>query len=119
MLCITLALCTLVLGGQMIDEIYNKLAEAIRNKNQVTFEYLDLKREVCPHTLGKKNGKNHVLAYQFAGESSRGLPEGGEWRCFDIDKITALQIREGEWFTGDSHKRPQTCIDHIEVEVEY
>jgi len=60
-----------------------------------------------------------VLVYQFGGESNSILPEGGEWRCLDLDKIHIIQIRPGEWYTGTSHKKPQTCIDHIDLEVDY
>ena len=103
----------------MVDETYDMLAEAILHKRQVILEYHGRKREVCPHTLGEKDEKKRVLVYQFAGESNTDLPEGGKWRCLDVDKVTILEVKEGEWFTGDSHTRPQTCIDHVEVEVEY
>lgn len=98
---------------------YQDLSDAIRNKKQVVLIYNGLRREVCPHTLGEKNGKKRVLVYQFAGQSESGLPKEGGWRCLYLNKIIILEIRNGQWYTGKSHTQPQTCIDHIEVVVDY
>ncbi|NGX61508.1 MAG: hypothetical protein K940chlam9_00994 [Chlamydiae bacterium] len=100
-------------------EKYDQLADAIRNKKQVVLRYKGLKREVCPHTLGEKNGTKRVLVFQFVGQSKSGLPKEGNWRCLFLSKITILEVREGKWHTGKSHKKRQTCIDSIEVEVDY
>ena len=74
-------------------------------------------REICPHTIGRKNGREKLLAFQFAGQSSKGLPPGGEWRCMFIDEITQVAAREGPWHTRDVHLKPQTCVDQVEFEV--
>jgi hypothetical protein len=98
---------------------YQVLRQAIIDRKQVTCIYQGLPREVCPHVIGKKRGKNHVLVFQFGGQSSRGLPPGGEWRCMDPDTVTNAALRDGPWHTGDSHLKPQTCVDQIDVEISY
>jgi hypothetical protein len=97
---------------------YQAFRQAIIERKQVTCLYHGLYREVCPHVIGLKGRVPHVLVYQFAGQSSRGLPPGGEWRCMDPDKATNVVIQSGPWHTGDSHLKPQTCVDMIDVEVE-
>jgi hypothetical protein len=99
--------------------VYEVFLHAITNRLQVVCFYNGLYREVCPHALGLKRGKRHVLVFQFAGESSRGLPPEGEWRCMNVGEIMGAELRQGDWHTGDSHLRPQTCVDDIDVEVDY
>lgn len=93
--------------------------QAVIGKKQVTCIYQDRPREVCPHAVGYKAGVEKVFTYQFGGDSSKGLPEGGEWRCLFIDQVKQAVLREGDWHTGESHLKPQTCVDEIVAEVEY
>jgi len=39
---------------------------------------------MCPHTLGHTNGVQQALFFQFAGQSSKGLPPGGEWKSMRV-----------------------------------
>lgn len=99
---------------------YAVLRDAIVNKKQVSCTYRNLVREICPHVIGRgKNGREMVLSFQFGGQSSKGLPPGGEWRCLQVDEITGAQSRAGQWHTGDNHNRPQSCVKDIDVEVAY
>lgn len=98
---------------------YSTLRNAVLQKLIVTADYRSHYREFCPHCLGTKRGREHVLGYQFAGGSSSGLPPGGEWRCFDVAGLSNLRTRTGAWKTGPNHTRPQTCVDNIDVEVSY
>jgi hypothetical protein len=84
---------------------------------QITCVYNGLYRVCCPHAIGRTNGVERVLVYQFAGGSSRGLPPGGEWRCMDIPTMQQLQIRSGAWHTGAGHTRPQTCVKQVDLDV--
>lgn len=95
---------------------YTTLRNAILNQQQVVLEYQGYRREVCPHVIGLKNGKQHVLTYQFAGGSKSGLPPLGQWRCIDVRSARIVEVRDGPWRTGDSHTRPQTCVDQIDVQ---
>ena len=101
----------------MSSSAYVAILSAMRNQQQVTCTYQGRYREICPHTIGWKNGREKVLGFQFAGESSKGLPPGGEWRCMFIDEIEHVEVRDGAWHTRDDHLRPQTCVDDVEFEV--
>lgn len=97
------------------------LRTAIRNRQQVTGYYDGFYREMCPHAIGWKGSKYHVLSYQFAGQSSKALPPDGQWECMDVEGLSGLSAMNGPWHTGTSHTRPATCFDpgRIEVEVSY
>lgn len=103
----------------MPSAIYMTIRDAILQKLQVTADYRGYNREFCPHVIGMKRGKEHVLGYQFAGGSSSGLPLGGEWRCFDVAGLSNVTTRSGAWYTGSSHTQPQSCVGDIDVEVTY
>jgi hypothetical protein len=96
---------------------YALLRQAILDRKQVTCFYDGRRRECCPHAIGTKHGKTRVLMFQFGGESNSGLPAAGQWRCMDIAGMAQIAVRDGEWHTATSHLRPQTCIDHVDVDV--
>jgi hypothetical protein len=99
---------------------YELVWKAIIEKSQIVAVYDGHRREMCPHVIGlNKQGEPQALAFQFAGGSSKGLPPGGQWRCLKIDKLSDVTVRAGDWHTGTDHKRPQTCVDEIDVEVDY
>jgi len=100
---------------------YELLRSAVREQRQVVAGYQGYRREFCPHILGTKAGKARVLAYQFGGETSGGpiaSPHAGEWRCFEVDKLVDLELREGEWYTAATNRARQRCVDSIDIEVE-
>ena len=77
---------------------------------------------MCPHVIGRKNGREQALFYQFGGETSQGpvVPgSDGNWRCIPIDGLEDVTVREGEWETASNHSRPQTCVDEIDLEVAF
>ena len=99
---------------------YAVLRDAIVNKKQVSCVYNGLIREICPHVIGiGKDGRETVLSFQYAGQSSTGLPPGGEWRCMRVDEMSQVSSRAGPWHTADNHSRPQTCVKEIDVEVSF
>ncbi len=60
---------------------------------------------------GSKDGVRHVLSFQFAGDSSQGLPPGGQWKCMEVDGLSNVSPREGLWFTGPRETgNPQPCV---------
>lgn len=101
----------------MASSTYSLIARAVQEKLQVTCNYHGFAREICPHTLGYTDGRERTLAFQFAGGSSKGLPPGGEWRCMNLDEMTNVQVRKGDWHTEDRHLQPQTCVKVVEIEV--
>jgi hypothetical protein len=103
---------------------YETVKDAILNRKIITATYKDRVRVMCPHTLGTKRGRQQALFYQFAGESNSGLgPEGDpeNWRCMFLDELYGVtsQDAKGVWHTAPNHSRPQTCVDHIDVEVAF
>ena len=102
---------------------YQLIRQAILEKKCMAASYKGLHRMMCPHTLGtSKKGEEQALFYQYAGESSSGLQPPGSpknWRCLRIEDLSNLQIIEGPWHGGPNHSVPQTCVDEIDVEVEY
>jgi hypothetical protein len=94
------------------------LVDAINQKSRVSCYYDGYYREMCPHVIGWKGGAHHVLSFQFAGDSSKGLPAGGEWKCMDVEGISQLQLAVGDFITGTRKTgKPQTCVDSIEATV--
>lgn len=97
--------------------ILGQIRASMDAQSPVLCVYKGLNREICVHAIGTKNGRQKVMAYQFGGESSKGLPEGGEWRCLFVDDIESIVEIPGVWHTRDDHSRPNTCIDEVEFEV--
>jgi hypothetical protein len=89
--------------------LFRLLHRAILERKQVAFGYQGYPREVCPIILGHKESRERLLAYQFAGTGSRG-PVIGEWKCFDLDQIKDAKTRAGRWYSGGTHRAPQSCI---------
>jgi hypothetical protein len=96
----------------VLHDAYAVIRQAIVNRQQLACFYNGYHRECCPHAIGTTNGISRVLVYQFAGDSSRGLPLGGEWRCMDIPGMSRIEVRDGPWFTGMRHTQRQTCVTH-------
>lgn len=100
---------------------YELIKLAILNKNCVTCVYNGYTRKMTPHVIGTKNGKRQALFYQYGGESSSGLSRDPvkNWRCIEIDKIEDIEINRDPFQTAHNHSRTQTCVDIIDVEVDY
>lgn len=100
---------------------YELIERAIKEKLQITAVYKGFYREMCPHALGTKAGRQQALFYQFGGEGSQGPVTPGStnnWRCIPIEGLTEIELHSGEWHTAGNHSRAQTCVDHIHLEVE-
>lgn len=99
---------------------YAVIKNAIINKQQIVATYNGHVREMCPHIIGTKNGREQALFYQFGGTSSSGeiVPDSPKnWRCIPIEGLNNVAVRAGRWYSGANHSRPQTCVDVIDVEV--
>jgi hypothetical protein len=102
-----------------VSDSYEIIRNAIAAKQQVVATYGGHDREMCPHAIGTKNERAQAIFFQFAGGSSQGLPDGGQWRCLAIEDLSDISVREGEWYTDTNHSQPNTCIDEIDLEVDY
>ena len=102
---------------------YTTIKQAIISKQQVVATYDGHVREMCPHVIGTKDGREQALFYQFGGTSgSRPIEPAGSpknWRCIPIDGLSGVSVRDGAWHTATDHSKRQTCVDHVDVEVEH
>lgn len=101
---------------------YEIIKKAIINRQQVHAVYKGKLRKMCPHIIGEKDGKERALFYQFGGESSSGKIVSGSsnnWRCLFISELDEIETIDGEWYTANNHSRKQSCVEEVDVEVEF
>ena len=97
---------------------YSLIRRAILERRQVHAVCKGRPRALCPHVLGTKGGRRQALFFQFGGESERGLPRGGDWRCLLIDELTDVSLHPGDWHTDAGYDGArQTCVEEIDVAV--
>jgi hypothetical protein len=102
----------------MASSNYALFERAMRRRKPMFCVYDGYPRELCPIILGHSTrGEETALTYQFAGESSRGLPPGGQWRCLRLAGVSDIQLRDGPWIAGSSHDRPQGCVAVVDLDV--
>lgn len=101
----------------MTSSSYRLIALAMQERKQVHCRYEGFARALCPIMLGYKRGKERVLCFQFGGDASKGLPPGGQWKCFDLAKMTDVELRSGRWHAGTVHSHPQHCIDDVDLDI--
>jgi len=101
---------------------YELIRTAILGKQQIHADYQNRRRELCPHAIGHKNGKEQALFYQFGGESSKGIIVPGSdenWRCITISGLSNVSVHSGQWYSAENHGSAQTCVGEIDVEIPY
>jgi hypothetical protein len=96
---------------------YNLFDRAITSRRQILCMYNGRPRELCPIILGHSRGQEKALTYQFGGQSSKGLPPGGQWRCLWLSKVSNVRLRDGPWHAGDAHSQPQGCVEIVDLDV--
>ena len=96
---------------------YKRFEEAMTNKKQILRTYNGRPRELCPIILGHSQGQEKALTYQFGGQSEKGLPPGGQWRCLWLSKVSNVRLRDGPWHAGDRHKQPQGCVEIVDLDI--
>ena len=89
----------------------------MRTRKQVVCTYEGHRRELCPIILGHSQGEEKALTYQFGGQSSKGLPAGGAWRCLWLAKAGDAELRDGPWISGASHTQPSHCVEVVDLDV--
>ena len=96
---------------------YKLVEEAMTTRKQILCTYNGRPRELCPVILGHSQGQEKALTYQFGGQSEKGLPPGGQWRCLFLSKVRNIRLRDGPWHAGDSHNQPQDCVEIVDLDV--
>jgi hypothetical protein len=101
----------------MPSATYKLFEKAMVERKQVLCVYDGYPRELCPIILGHRKGEEVALVYQFAGRSSRPLPPGGDWKCLTLSKARQVQLRDGPWRAGSSHRQRQSCVEVVDRDV--
>lgn len=101
----------------MPSATYQIFEQAMRTRQQIACTYRGLPRIVCPIVLGHTGDKEKALTFQIGGESSSGLPPGGEWRCFWLSEVSLARTQDGEWKSGDAHSQPQGCVEDVDLDL--
>ena len=100
-----------------MTETYRAIAAAIEQKQTVSAVYQGLVREMCPHAIGWKNGREQCLFFQFAGGSRSGLPPGGMWRCLPLADLQLLQVYKGPRHTSPDYWHRVICVDQVTTQI--
>jgi len=107
--------------ARAVSEVYSLLRVAAARRQPVAAGYDGVLRLLCPHVLGRKSGRLHVLCYQFGGSSNSGLSRVsgrvGSWRCLAVEKLSQVELRADAWHT-EPRSRRQTCIDEIDFDAD-
>jgi hypothetical protein len=84
---------------------------------QILCTYKGRDRELCPVILGHSQAREKALTYQFGGQSTKGLPSGGQWRCLWLSEVSNVRLRDGPWYAGEGHSQPQGCVEIVDLDV--
>ena len=106
--------------GPAVSETYEVLRYAASRRQPVSAIYDGEPRLLCPHVGGRKADRRNVFCYQFGGSSNSTealAPGGGVWRCLAVEKLSQVELREGECHT-EPRSRRQSCIDEIDFDVD-
>ena len=101
----------------MSSSAYEQIAEAMRTRKPMACVYDGRERAFCPIVLGHSQGQEKALVYQFAGSTSKGPLVAPEWKCFFVSKMHTIEIRHGTWRSGDLHRKPQSCVEIVDLDV--
>jgi hypothetical protein len=101
----------------MASATYRLFREAMLRQKQVVCRYQGYLRELCPIIIGHKDSEEKLLAYQFAGGSKSGLPREGAWKCLYLSEVRNAELRDGPWREGRQHRKQQTCVEGIDLDV--
>ena len=95
------------------------LRDAIQQQRCLNGLYGGLLRRFAPHALGADSrDAPYVFVFQYAGESSGGLPRGGDWRCFRVDALSAVRANDDRWRTRSNYSlQRQSCLARVDVAV--
>lgn len=98
------------------SEAFILFHRAILDRLQVTMRYKGALRQVCPYILGHRDGRETLLAYQFAGAST-GAGSIPGWRCFSLSEIEAPVANKGPWHGAALHRKRQRCVETVYIDV--
>jgi hypothetical protein len=107
--------------ASVASRVYGLLRYAAACRQPVAATYDGQPRLLCPHVLGRKSGRLHVLCYQFGGSSNSAQPlapeGGGVWRCLAVEKLCQVELHSSVWHSEPRPPR-QTCIDEVDFDTD-
>jgi hypothetical protein len=98
--------------------VYDTLRFAIEHRQPVTATYHGARRLFCPHALGTKGERRHVLVYQMATDPPARSSRTPGWRCLDVDDLREATVTPGPWQTETNAFNPQSCLDVVDLAVQ-
>ena len=95
------------------------LRDAIQERGCLSGLYKGSLRHFAPHALGVGvDDTRRVFVFQYAGESSGGLPRGGDWRCFRVNGLSAVRANGEHWRTRSNYSlQHQHCLARVDLAV--
>lgn len=100
------------------SDAFELLKQAIIEQKCISAVYHGRRRDLCPHVLGWKGDREHVLFLQVGGESEKGIASTGSWRCLNLDELSEVEMSDSEFRTGPGYyDNPQKCVDKIEAQI--
>jgi len=109
-------MCVLKMASRS-SSTYHLFAWAIENHARISFEYDGVMREVCPTILGHSGGAETALVWQVGGQTSRGMLRDPEWKCLRLSKMSHVELRNGSWQAGSSHRQAQSCVKEVDYDI--
>ncbi len=99
---------------------YPIIRKAILDRHSLTAIYGDYVRFFSPYMIGKdRNGVPTLAAFQYGGGRRGTLSALGEWCCFQVGALRAVQLNGDKWVTGPAMARPPVdWISEIDVSAD-
>jgi hypothetical protein len=89
---------------------YTIIKRAIETKESLTANYQYYVRHFSPQALGDdRRGIKMVTGFQYGGGRAGGLPPGGDWCFFEVDRLTSVQPNQDRWMPGRPLTVPPIC----------
>lgn len=96
-------------------KIQARIGAAILTRTPIFFRYDDAHRVVHPHRIGRSNTGNILMR---AWEVHRAGESVGQWRTYNLDKITGVGPLIGEQFdVAPDYKSPDSSIPTVFLEI--
>jgi hypothetical protein len=100
----------------MSSRAYELFAEAMAARKPVVCMYQGHPRALCPIILGHTDGVEKALTWQFEGSGSGG-PVHGQWKCLSLAEVSSAEMIDGPWRSGGEHRRSQSCVKDVDLDV--
>ena len=99
--------------------ILDLIAQAIRKKRCLTGIHKGTERRFAPHAVGfTGEGVPAAFVFQYGGETTTALPQGGEWRCLHFEDLSHVSENGDRWRSPSNYSvARQTCLKQIALAV--